>query len=215
MRQVVFTRYGAPEVLTVQEAARPAVGADEVGISVRAAGVNFADVMARMGLYPDAPKPPLVPGYEVAGVVDQVGSGVRHVHEGDRVVALTRFGGYATQVVVPAEYVFAIPPEVSDTDAAALPVNYLMASPRSTANLTAGETVLIHGAGGGVALRRPSSRDCGGPPSSARHPPPNTTPFVLGVNHVLDPRVDDVTRKCVVPRTIAERTVPIPSAAEA
>ena len=74
----------------------------EIRIRVRAAGINFADILARIGLYPDAPKPPVVVGYEVAGVVDAVGPGVTIPHEGDRVVALTRFGGYADCVVVPA-----------------------------------------------------------------------------------------------------------------
>ena len=79
----------------MREAPDPAPGAGEVRIRVRAAGINFADVLARIGLYPDAPKPPLVVGYEVAGHVDAVGAGVTGFAEGDRVVALTRFGGYA------------------------------------------------------------------------------------------------------------------------
>ena len=195
MRHVVFTRYGGPEVLAVREATRPAVASGEVGISVRAAGVNFADVMARMGLYPDAPKPPLVLGYEVAGVVDAVGPAVLRIHEGDRVVALTRFGGYATQVVVPAAYVFPIPPSVSDADAAALPVNYLTASLAlyRLANLTAGETVLIHGAGGGVGiaatqLARLRRATIIGTASTVKH----AALRALGVDHVVDPRVNDV-----------------------
>src|SRR4029079_8182478 len=90
MREVVFARYGAPDVLAVRETATPSPGPGEVRIAVRAAGVNFADVLARVGLYPDAPKPPLVVGYEVAGHVDAVGSGVTRVAAGDRVVGLTR-----------------------------------------------------------------------------------------------------------------------------
>src|SRR5262245_26252045 len=101
MRQIVFTRYGAPEVLVARDAPTPSPSEGEVSIAVRAAGVNFADVMARLGLYPDAPKPPLVVGYEVAGVVEEIGRGVTRVHPGDRVVAITRFGGYATHVIVP------------------------------------------------------------------------------------------------------------------
>ena len=81
--------------------ADPAPGAGEVRIRVRAAGINFADVLARLGLYPDAPKPPCVVGYEVAGRVDGVGASVTGFHDGDRVVGLTRFGGYADVVTVP------------------------------------------------------------------------------------------------------------------
>ena len=76
MRQVVIPGYGPPEVFELRELPDPVPGEGEVRISVRAAGVNFADVLARMGLYPDAPKPPVVVGYEVAGVVDAVGRGV-------------------------------------------------------------------------------------------------------------------------------------------
>src|SRR6476661_8643346 len=113
MRQVVIPRYGPPEVFELRELADPTPGEGEVRIAVRAAGVNFADVLARMGLYPDAPKPPVVVGYEVAGVVDAVGRGVTAPHEGDRVVALTRFGGYAESVVVPAYQAYRFPDRLS------------------------------------------------------------------------------------------------------
>src|ERR671912_976362 len=102
MRQAVIPHYGAPDVFQIREAPDPAPGAGEVRIRVRAAGINFADVLSRLGLYPDAPKPPLVVGYEVAGHIDAVGAAVTGFHEGDRVVALTRFGGYADVVTVPA-----------------------------------------------------------------------------------------------------------------
>ena len=95
MRNVVITRHGPPEVLEPREAPDPTPGDGQIRIAVHAAGVNFADVLARLGLYPDAPKPPVVVGYEVCGVVDAVGAGVTTHREGDRVVALTRFGGYA------------------------------------------------------------------------------------------------------------------------
>ena len=93
MRQVVIVRHGAPDELKTRDLPDPVPGDGEIRIAVRAAGVNFADVMARLGLYPDAPKPPVVVGYEVSGVVDAVGGGVTTHRVGDRVVALTRFGG--------------------------------------------------------------------------------------------------------------------------
>src|SRR4051812_49860392 len=127
MRQVVIPRYGPPEVFEVREVPDPVAADGEVRIRVRAAGVNFADVLARIGLYPDAPKPPVVVGYEVAGVVDALAPGVTSFREGDRVVALTRFGGYSDCVVVPAAQAYRFPDRLSDAEAAAVPVTYLTA----------------------------------------------------------------------------------------
>jgi NADPH:quinone reductase-like Zn-dependent oxidoreductase len=154
MRQIVIVRHGAPEVLQPREAPDPVPGPDEIRIAVRAAGVNFADVLARVGLYPDAPRPPVTVGYEVSGIVDAVGPDVTTPRIGDRVVALTRFGGYSDRVVVPAIFAFRIPDGLDDVSAAAIPVNYLTAliALYRMANLTNGETVLIHGAGGGVGI---------------------------------------------------------------
>src|ERR1700704_5987326 len=102
MRAGVITKHGGPNVLQVQERPDPPLGAGEVRIEVAAAGINFADVMARMGLYPDAPKPPCVVGYEVAGTILELGEGVEGLSHGQRVIAGTEFGGYASQVVVSA-----------------------------------------------------------------------------------------------------------------
>jgi len=162
---------------------------------VRAAGVNFADVLARMGLYPDAPPPPLVPGYEVAGTIAAAGSNVHEFHTGDHVVALTRFGGYTTHSAVPAVYVFHLPPDVSYTEAAALPVNYLTAllALYKLANIGPGESVLIHGAGGGVGiaatqLARLRRATILGAASSQKH----DVLRALGVDHAIDYRRGDL-----------------------
>ena len=154
MRQVIIPRYGPPDVFETGDAPEPTPAADEIRIHVRAAGVNFADILARLGLYPDAPRPPMVVGYEVAGRVDGVGQNVVGFAAGDRVVALTRFGGYADAVAVPASQAFHVPDELSDAEAAALPVNYLTASIAlyKMAALAPGETVLVHNAGGGVGI---------------------------------------------------------------
>src|SRR6266508_1489014 len=101
MRAVVLTGTGGPEVLQVQEKPDPPGGPGEVRVDVKAAGINFADTMARVGLYPEAPKPPCVLGYEIAGDVESVGEGVDSVKPGDRVMAGTRFGGHASMVTVP------------------------------------------------------------------------------------------------------------------
>jgi synaptic vesicle membrane protein VAT-1 len=154
MRHVVIPRFGAPDVLQMRETPDPVPGDGEIRIRVRAVGINFADILARLGLYPDAPKPPMVVGYEVAGKVDAVGRTVVGFAPGERVLALTRFGGYADTVVVPASQAFHFPDELSDAEAAAVPVNYLTASLAlyRMAALSPGETVLVHNAGGGVGI---------------------------------------------------------------
>jgi NADPH:quinone reductase-like Zn-dependent oxidoreductase len=154
LKQLLIPRYGPPEVLTVREAPDPPVTAGVVRIRVKAAGINFSDLLARQGLYPDAPKPPCVVGYEVAGVVDAVGSGVDAPQVGDRVLALTKFGGQSELVVVPAAYVFPLPDGWSFEEGAALPVVYLTAHHVlvRVAAARSGETVLVHAAAGGVGL---------------------------------------------------------------
>jgi NADPH:quinone reductase-like Zn-dependent oxidoreductase len=154
MRQAVIPRYGPPEVFELRDAPDPVAGAGDIRIRVRAAGVNYADILSRLGLYPDAPRPPVVVGYEVAGHVDQVGADVTGIGAGDRVFGLTRFGGYSDVVVIPALQAFRVPSDLSDSEAAAVPVNYLTAALAlyRMAALSAGETVLIHNAGGGVGI---------------------------------------------------------------
>jgi NADPH:quinone reductase-like Zn-dependent oxidoreductase len=154
MRTVVITKHGGPDVLRVQERPDPPLGPGGVRIGVAAAGVNFADVMARMGLYPDAPKPPCVIGYEVAGTILELGEGVSSFVNGQRVFAGTMFGGYASQVVVPANDVVALPDGLSFEQGAAIPVNYATAWAGLVGygNLQPGERVLIHSAGGGVGI---------------------------------------------------------------
>jgi len=151
MRAVVITRHGGPEVLEVQDRPDPAPGAGEVLVDVRAAGVNFADTMARAGLYAPAPRPPAVVGYEVAGEVAAVGEGVPASRIGERVLAGTRFGGYASRVVVRAQDAIALPAAMSFAQGAAIPVNYATAW-AALETLRAGERVLIHAAAGGVGI---------------------------------------------------------------
>lgn len=152
MRQVWITKTGGPEVLQVKEAADPIAKSGEIRIRVKAAGINFADLLARQGLYPDAPKLPAVVGYEVAGIVDQVGSGVTEFQEGDRVGAITRFGGYSDTVVSSAGLAFVLPAGLSFESAAAIPVNYLTAWLMliHQGNLQKGDKVLVHAVAGGV-----------------------------------------------------------------
>ncbi|MFL5385514.1 MAG: medium chain dehydrogenase/reductase family protein [Longimicrobiaceae bacterium] len=152
MRQVWITKKGGPEVLRVREAPDPEPKPGEVRIRVAAAGINFADILARMGLYPDAPKLPAVVGYEVAGRVDRVGAGVTEAREGDRVGSITRFGGYSDLVCVPAAQAYPLPEWLSFEKAAAIPVNYLTAWIMLVwlGCVREGDRVLVHAAAGGV-----------------------------------------------------------------
>ena len=177
MRQVVISRYGPPDVLRIEEAPDPTPGAGEARIRVRAAGVNFADVLARLGLYPDAPKPPLVVGYEVSGVVDAVGSGVTALSEGDRVLALTRFGGYSDVAVTPVTRVFQTPERIERRRSGGNPRDVSDGSdrPLSDGERCRGETVLIHNAGGGVGIAAAQLAGCAAPESWEPPRPPSTT----------------------------------------
>ncbi len=154
MKKVVITRAGGVDVLAVQEFADPKPGQGEVLIDVKAAGINFADILARQGLYPDAPKLPCTVGYEVSGVVESVGKGADESLQGKAVIAMTRFNGHASKVVVPAYQVFEKPESLSFEEGAAIPVNFLTAYQLLVAmgSLQASESVLIHNAGGGVGL---------------------------------------------------------------
>jgi NADPH:quinone reductase-like Zn-dependent oxidoreductase len=145
VRAVVNTGHGDTSVLRVEERPDPVPGPEEVIVEVKAAGLNFADVMARMGLYPDAPKPPMVMGYEVAGTIEGTG---------ERVLAGTRFGGQAERVAVRREDTVPLPEGLSFAQGAAIPVNYstAWAALVTYGNVQPGERVLIHAAAGGVGI---------------------------------------------------------------
>jgi NADPH:quinone reductase-like Zn-dependent oxidoreductase len=189
MKAVVLTGHGGPEVLTVEERPDPEVGPGEVRIDVKAAGLNFADTAARVGVYPDAPKPPCVLGYEVSGEVESVGDGVTEYSPGDRVVAGTRFGGHASMVSVPTSQVLSLADRLSFEQGAAIPVNY------STAycglivmgGLKQGERILIHAAAGGVGtaavqIARSRGAVVFGTASGSKHDAIRK----LGVEHPID-----------------------------
>ncbi len=152
MKGVVVSRHGGPEVLDLRDLPVPDPKAGELRVRVRAAGLNFSDVAARVGLYPDAPKPPCVVGYEVAGEVEAVGAGVSGWHEGDRAVALCHFGGQAELVCMPASHAMPIPAASSFAEAAGFPVVFLTAHHlvHWVGRLRPGERVLLHQAAGGV-----------------------------------------------------------------
>ncbi|HEV7854998.1 MAG TPA: zinc-binding dehydrogenase [Mycobacterium sp.] len=155
MRAVVITKHGDFSVLKVAERPDPPPpSAGQVRITVRAAGVNFADHLARVGLYPDAPKPPCVVGYEVSGIIAAVGDGVDPARIGERVFGGTRFGGYSELVNIAAADAIPLAESLSFEQGAAIPVNYatVWAALHGYGSLRAGERVLIHAAAGGVGI---------------------------------------------------------------
>jgi 2-desacetyl-2-hydroxyethyl bacteriochlorophyllide A dehydrogenase len=145
-------KYGAPSVLAVEQQPSRAVGDDEVAIDVKYSGINFADLQMRLGFYPDAPKRPFVPGYEVSGHVASVGRNVKAFSPGDAVIAGTYFGGYASTVTLPAEQVFPLPSSVDLAGGAALPVAFFTAHLAlfEMGRIRKGDRVLIECATGGV-----------------------------------------------------------------
>ena len=193
MRQIWITKAGPPGVLSVREAPDPVAGSGEVRVRVRASGINFADLLARVGLYPDAPRLPCVVGYEVSGTIDQVGAGVGDFAAGDRVVAMCKFGGYSDVVAVPTQQIIKMPARMTFEEGAAFPVVYVTAYNMMifNGNLRPGSTVLIHSAAGAVgvaAIQLAKTRGCVilGLASASKHA------FLReqGCQHPLDSRGD-------------------------
>jgi synaptic vesicle membrane protein VAT-1 len=194
MKAVVLTRTGGPAGFEVLERPDPAVGAGEVRIAVHAAGLNFADTMARVGLYPAAPKPPCVLGYEVAGEVETVGEGVSGLTVGQRVMAGTQFGGQAELAVAQARDVMPMPEHLSFEEGAAFCVNYgtAYAALMIMGGLREGNRVLIHAAAGGVGIAatqvaRIVGAEIFGTASAAKH----DAIKAQGVDHPIDYRNQD------------------------
>lgn len=194
MRQIVTTGTGGIDVLRIEETADPKPSEGEVVVRTRAAGLNFADILSRQGLYPDSPPKPCVMGYEVSGVVEAIGDGVNATLAGKSVVALTRFGGQSELVSVKATQMFDKPETLTFEQAAAIPVNYLTAYALLVVmgSLHEGESVLIHNAGGGVGLAALDiAKKIGavtyGTASSSKHR------FLLerGLDHAIDYRSQD------------------------
>ena len=189
MRQVWITRKGGPEVLEVRESPDPQPKAGEVRIRVRAAGVNFADVMARVGLYRDAPPIPCVVGYEVAGEIDLPAE-----RAGECVIAATKFGGQSEMVCVPAAMVAPLPKGISFAEGASIPIVWLTAWHMlvELANVRRGQRVLIHAAAGGVGtaalqICKKFEAQTIGTASAGKHERLRQ----LGLDHAIDYRTQD------------------------
>jgi NADPH:quinone reductase-like Zn-dependent oxidoreductase len=192
MRAVVITKHGPPSVLQVQDRPDPPPpAAGQVRIRVRAAGVNFADHLARVGLYPDAPKVPSVVGYEVSGTIEVVGDGVDPTRVGQRVLAGTRFGGYAEIVNAGANDTVPLPESMSFEQGAAVPVNYATAwaALHGYGSLRAGEQVLVHAAAGGVGIAAIQlAKAAGAVVHGTASPGKHTQLAALGIDKAIDYR---------------------------
>lgn len=194
MRAVVISRHGDPSVLEVQQRPDPPPpGPGQLRVTVRAAGVNFADHLARVGLYPDAPKLPAVVGYEVAGIVEAVGDGVDPNRVGERVLAGKRFGGYAEIVTVAASDCVTLPDALSFEQGAAVPVNYATAwaALHGYGSLRGGERVLVHAAAGGVGIAAIQfAKAAGAQVHGTASPGKHQKLAALGVDRAIDYRRD-------------------------
>jgi synaptic vesicle membrane protein VAT-1 len=154
VKTVQITAQGGPDVLQVRESPDPTPGEGQIRVRVKASGINFADILMRMGLYPGAPPVPFAPGYEACGEIDELGPNVMSWKKGDKVVIPTNFGGYADTLIAKADEVFRVPAGKSCEAGAALTVNYLTAYAAlvDQGHLQKGQRVLIHGAAGGVGI---------------------------------------------------------------
>src|SRR6185503_20169929 len=194
MRAIVTTANGDTRVMKVEERPDPIAKDGQVLIRVKAAGLNFADILARQGLYPDGPPKPCVMGYEVSGVVEAVGDADEQALLGKRVIALTRFKGQAETVVVPLPQLFEKPESLAFEQAAAIPVNYLTAYGLLIAmgGLRKGEGVLIHNAGGGVGLAALEiARKIGAVTYGTASPSKHDFLRARGLDHPIDYRTQD------------------------
>jgi NADPH:quinone reductase-like Zn-dependent oxidoreductase len=195
MKALVITEHGPPDVLRVEERPDPEPGRGELRVRVRAAGVNFADLLGRVGLYPDAPKPPCVVGYEVAGDVDSVGEGVDDFEVGQRVMGPCRFGGYAQLAVTKTSSLVPMPDGWSYSEGAAMPVTYATAYAGLVryGGLRAGERVLIQAAAGGVGIAATQiAKLLGGEVYGTASPSKHEAIRGFGVDHPVDYRTHDV-----------------------
>jgi len=153
MKRVIVERFGGPEVLRVVEEEDPRPGSGEVRVKVLAAGVSFTDSQLRAGTYiPGAPKPPFTPGYELVGVVEELGPGCSRLREGDRIGALTVWGADAERVCVPESSAVEVPEDLDPAEVLCLVFTYMTAYQvlHRVAKVKSGESVLVHGAAGRV-----------------------------------------------------------------
>ena len=198
MKSVILTKYGAPEVLKVKEFKNPEPLDNQVRIKVHYAGINFAEIMARMKLYPGGPKPGSVLGGEVSGIIDKIGKNVKELNIGEKVMGLSLSGSYSSHVCIDKNSIIPLPENFELDEAAAFPVAYITAYMMifDLGNLQEGDTFLIHGAGGGVGtaaiqLAKTKNIKIIGTSSSWKHDKISK----MGVDKCIDYNTDDTEKE--------------------
>ena len=198
MKSVILTKYGAPEVLKVKEFENPEPLDNQVRIKVHYAGINFAEIMARMKLYPGGPKPGSVLGGEVSGIIDKIGKNVKELNIGEKVMGLSLSGSYSSHVCIDKNSIIPLPENFELDEAAAFPVAYITAYMMifDLGNLQEGDTFLIHGAGGGVGtaaiqLAKTKNIKIIGTSSSWKHDKISK----MGVDKCIDYNTDDTEKE--------------------
>ncbi|MGY8755683.1 MAG: zinc-binding dehydrogenase [Candidatus Poseidoniales archaeon] len=201
MRRVVYTKRGGMDAIEISESPTPSPGMGEVLIEVHRAGINFADLMMRQGLYSPVPPFPFTPGYEISGVVKELGGGVEGTGliVGDRVVSFCGMGGYSEQIVSMAERCFKLPESISFDIAAALPVTYLTAHHMLAylGNFQPGDSILVHHAAGGVGTATAQLAKALGASKVFGTASGNKAEFVRSLGmHFIDREADDFVEVC-------------------
>ena len=198
MKSVILTKYGAPEVLKVKEFENPEPLDNQVRIKVHYAGINFAEIMARMKLYPGGPKPGSVLGGEVSGIIDKIGKNVKELNIGEKVMGLSLSGSYSSHVCIDKNSIIPLPKNFKLDEAAAFPVTYITAYMMifDLGNLQEGDTFLIHGAGGGVGtaaiqLAKTKNIKIIGTSSAWKH----TKISEMGVDKCIDYNTEDTEKE--------------------
>lgn len=195
MKAVEVQAFGGPEVLRVIDLPTPAPGPDDLLIETESAGLNYADIMMRRGLYVGGPKPPFVPGFEAAGHVASLGEKVQGFEVGDRVVAMTGVGSYAQFVSVPASRAIALPDHISFDEGAAFPAQFLTAyfCLHRCGKIVNGQSVLIHAAAGGVGTAAIQLAKAAGAEVYATASSDEKTDIAksLGADHVINYKTQD------------------------
>ena len=198
MKEVIITKYGPPEVLQVRKLKTPIPKDNQVLEQNYFTGVNFSEIMARMRLYPGAPKPPATLGSEACGIVESVGKDVTRFKPGDKVMLFCKFCSYSTHIISNEEMIMPLPNDFRLEEGAAFPLVYVTAYMMmfDLGNFRKGETILIHGAGGGVGtaaiqLAQAVGGKIIGTASKWKHAKLNE----MGISNCIDYNSEDVLNK--------------------
>ena len=198
MKEVVITRYGPPEVLKVRKKRKPTPRSSEVLVRNHFTGVNFSEIMARMRLYPGAPKPPTCLGSEACGIIESVGKDVTKVKPGDKVMLFSKYNSYATHICTDENLIIPLPDSFSLREGAAFPLVYVTAYMMmfDLGNFKERETILIHGAGGGVGTAAIQlAKSVGGHIIGTSSKWKHQKLTEMGVHHCIDYTSENVYKK--------------------